>query len=41
MENKILSALEFNFMAPSMLRFLERFRKLSHTASDDQIFFFA
>ena len=41
MENQILSSLEFNFMAPSMLRFLERFRKLSNTASDDQIFFFA
>lgn len=41
MENKILSALEFNFMAPSALRFLERYRKLSNTASDDQIFFFA
>ena len=41
MENKILSALEFNFMAPSALRFLERYRKLSNTASDDQIFYFA
>lgn len=41
METKILSSLEFNFMFPSSLRFLERFRKLSTTASDDQIFFFA
>lgn len=41
MECKILSTLEFNFLAPSSLRFLERFRKLSNTASDDQIFFFA
>ena len=29
MESKILSTLEFNFMFPSSLRFLERFRKLS------------
>ena len=41
MEFKILTTLEFNFLAPSALRFLERFRKLSNTASDDQIFFFA
>lgn len=41
MEYKILTTLEFNFLAPSALRFLERFRKLSNTASDDQIFFFA
>jgi cyclin B len=41
MENKILSTLEFNFMAPSALRFLERYKKLSNTASDDQIFYFA
>lgn len=41
MESKILSTLEFNFMYPSSLRFLERYRKLSNTASDDQIFFFA
>ena len=41
MENEVLSTLEFNFMAPSALRFLERFRKLSTTASDDQIFYFA
>ena len=40
-ENKVISTLEFNFLAPSALRFLERFRKLSNTASDDQIFFFA
>lgn len=41
MENQILSTLEFNFFAPSSLRFLERYRKISNTASDDQIFFFA
>lgn len=41
MEYKILCALEFNFMSPSSLRFLERYRKLSTTASDDQIFYFA
>jgi len=41
MESKILSTLSFNFTVPSSLRFLERFRKLSNTASDDQIFFFA
>lgn len=41
MEAKILSTLDFDFMYPSSLRFLERFRKLSNTASDDQIFYFA
>jgi cyclin B len=41
MENKILATLDFDFMYPSSLRFLERFRKLSTTASDDQIFYFA
>jgi hypothetical protein len=41
MENQILSTLEFNFFASTSLRFLERFRKLSNTASDEQIFFFA
>jgi hypothetical protein len=41
LEFEILSALEFNFFAPSILRFLQRYRKLSNTASDDQIFFFA
>lgn len=41
MESKILSTLDFDFMYPSSLRFLERFRKLSTTASDDQIFYFA
>jgi hypothetical protein len=35
MEYKILTTLEFNFLAPSSLRFLERFRKLSNTASDE------
>lgn len=41
LECDILSVLEFNFFVPSHLRFLQRFRKLSNTASDDQIFFFA
>jgi hypothetical protein len=41
METKILTALDFNFTLPSSLRFLERFRKLSNSASDDHIFFFA
>ena len=41
MENQILTTLDFNFFAPSSLRFLERYRKISNTASDDQIFFFA
>lgn len=41
MEAHILTTLDFNFSYPSALRFLERFRKLSNTASDDQIFFFA
>jgi G2/mitotic-specific cyclin-B, other len=35
MENKILATLDFDFMYPSSLRFLERYRKLSTTASDD------
>lgn len=35
MEFQIIMALDFDFMAPSSLRFLERFRKLSTTASDD------
>ena len=41
MEFQILTTLQFNFLVPSALRFLERYRKLSNTASDDQIFFFA
>jgi len=41
LENHILATLEFNFFAPSILRFLERYRKISNTASDDQIFFFS
>lgn len=41
MEYTILQTLEFNFFAPSSYRFLERFRKISNTASDDQIFYFA
>lgn len=35
LEFEILSTLEFNFFAPSLLRFLQRYRKLSNTASDD------
>ena len=35
MEQQVLAALDFNFMVPSSLRFLERFRKLSTTAGDD------
>ena len=41
MEFNILTALQFNFQAPSSYRFLERYRKLSNNASDEQIFFFA
>ncbi len=41
LEFEILTTLDFNFFVPSHLRFLQRFRKLSNTASDDQIFFFA
>ena len=41
MENLILMTLEFNFFAPSSLRFLERYRKISNTAADDQIFYFS
>ena len=41
LEYDIISTLEFNFFVPSLLRFLQRYRKLSNTASDDQIFFFA
>lgn len=41
MEFQILTTLQYDFFTPSSLRFLERFRKLSNTASDDQIFFFA
>lgn len=41
LEFEILSTLEFDFFVPSILRFLQRYRKLSNTASDDQIFFFA
>ena len=41
LEFHILQTLDFDFLAPSMLRFLERYQRLSNTASDDQIFFFA
>ena len=35
METTILTTLSFNLSSPSALRFLERFRKISNTASDD------
>lgn len=35
METMILTTLNFNITSPSALRFLERFRKISNTASDD------
>jgi hypothetical protein len=41
LEYDIIRTLDFNFFAPTSYRFLERFRKISNTASDDQIFFFA
>jgi cyclin A len=41
MEFQILTTLQFDFLVPSSLRFLERYRKLSTTASEDQVFFFA
>ena len=41
MEQFMLSTLDFNITAPTAYRFLERFRKLSSTANDDQLFFFA
>ena len=37
----MLSVLQFNITAPSAYRFLERFKKLSSVANDDQVFFFA
>jgi len=41
MEQKMLSVLQFDITAPSAYRFLERFKKLSSVANDDQVFFFA
>jgi hypothetical protein len=41
LENHILSTLEFNFFSSTTYRFLERYKKISNTASDDQIFYFA
>lgn len=35
LEHHIISTLEFNFFNPSSYRFLERYRKISNTASDD------
>jgi hypothetical protein len=40
-ENDILKTLEFNLFAPSSLRFLERYSKLSDTASDPKVFYYA
>jgi len=41
MESQILFSLEFDFFAPSALRFLERFRKLASSASEERVFYFA
>ena len=42
MELQILCTLQFDVTSPSAYRFLERFRKVSPTASnDDKIFYFA
>jgi len=41
MERDMLSVLDFNMTHPSAYRFLERFKKLSSTANDDQVFYFA
>ena len=42
METRILHCLEYDFMFPSPLRFLERYRKISSILQyDDRIFFFA
>lgn len=35
LESDILSTLEFNFFASTSFRFLERYRKISNTCSDD------
>ncbi len=35
LEFDILTTLDFNFFVPSLLRFLQRYRKLSNTASDE------
>ena len=41
MEMDMLLTLQFDVTTPSAYRFLERFRKLSTTANDDKVFFFA
>lgn len=41
MEKEMLVALQFEVVAPTPYRFLERFRKLMPSANDDKVFFFA
>ena len=40
MEKDMLLTLQFDLTTPSAYRFLQRFRKLSSTANDNQVFFF-
>lgn len=40
-EEVILKTLEFDVTAPSAYRFLERFRRMSTLAAEDEVFFFA
>jgi hypothetical protein len=41
MERDILLTLGFKVTAPSSYRFLQRFRRLSITLNDDEVFFYA
>lgn len=41
MEQEILETLNFNITAPSGYRFLQRYRRLSQQANDDEVFFMA
>ena len=41
MEKDILLTLDFQVTAPSSYRFLQRFRRLSVTLNDDEVFFYA
>ena len=41
MEQEILETLNFNITAPSAYRFLQRYRRLSKTFNDDEVFFMA
>jgi hypothetical protein len=41
MEQEILETLNFNITAPSAYRFLQRYRRLSQTFNDDEVFFMA